>query len=149
MELVGTSIRDGDQATPGLALWDFYSTRKTSLKKCGFQFVGCFDTETGERIDVLGQHSQYSSFCGDFAHLDPWLDIQVGLERNLGIRTNGIQKNHFFATDSLGPFLVLNPPFCKYLLRLLGLDARLPFEQEAMDAYEARKQELYQPGQVL
>ena len=36
----------------------------------------------------------------------------------------------------------MNPPFTKYLLRLMGLDDSLCYEREAMQAYEYRRDEL-------
>lgn len=149
VELIGTSIEDGERTIPALGLWDFRTVRRTVLPRQGFQFAGCFDTESGEEITVLGQRSQYSAFNGDFARLDPWINVQVGAGMNSEARTDGIRKNHFFATDALGPLLVLNPQFCKYLFRLLGLNDHLPFEQEALEAHECRKRELFRHCQVL
>ena len=57
-------------------------------------------------------------------------------------KAEGLRRNHFFGTYSLGPYLILNPPFTKYLLRLLGLDDALAFEEEAMEAYRYRWNEL-------
>lgn len=42
------------------------------------------------------------------------------------------------ATYLTGPLLVLNPPFTKQLLRELGAEDTLAFEEAAMEAYEAR-----------
>ena len=42
----------------------------------------------------------------------------------------------------MGPILVLNPPFTKYILNLMGAgDVKLAFEAENMEAYEQRKKE--------
>ena len=54
----------------------------------------------------------------------------------------GLRRNNFFATYSVGPFLVLNPLFVKYLLNLMGVeDVRLAFEPTIMAAYEQRLKE--------
>ena len=41
---------------------------------------------------------------------------------------------------------MLNPLFTKYLLRLLGHDDTLAFEEEAMEAFQYRKEHLEEPG---
>ena len=46
------------------------------------------------------------------------------------------------ATYLTGPLLVLNPPFTKQLLRELGAEDTLAFEEAAMEAYEARLAEV-------
>jgi len=51
----------------------------------------------------------------------------------------GIHVNNFFATYSLGPFLILNPFFAKYILGKLKLDDTLAFEKEILQVYEDRK----------
>jgi hypothetical protein len=50
------------------------------------------------------------------------------------------------ATYVLGPLLILNPPFAKYLLELLGAGGRpLVFEEAAMEAYRLRLEEFRDP----
>ncbi len=50
------------------------------------------------------------------------------------------------ATYVIGPLLVLNPPFAKYVLRQCGAaDPELAFEEAAMDAYEAGHR-VFRPG---
>ena len=60
--------------------------------------------------------------------------------------TEGIHYKNFFGTYLLGPFLVLNPPFTKYLLRSMGCADILAFEEEVMAAYNHRVGELSQDG---
>ena len=45
----------------------------------------------------------------------------------------------------IGPLLLLNPPFTNYLLKLLGEERRLIFENEAYRAYEVRLKEYHRP----
>jgi CobQ-like glutamine amidotransferase family enzyme len=61
---------------------------------------------------------------------------------NPDTKREGLYRNNFFATYSLGPYLIMNPLFTKYLLRLLGLDDTLLFEKEIIEAYEYRRDEL-------
>ena len=47
--------------------------------------------------------------------------------------------HNVFGTYLLGPLLIMNPPFTRYLLRLLGAEPEtLPFEEEIMEAYRRR-----------
>ena len=64
----------------------------------------------------------------------------VGLNRKAA--WEGIRLHNFFGTYLVGPILVMNPPFTKYLLRLLGAgDVPLAFEKENMEAYAQRKKD--------
>ena len=50
--------------------------------------------------------------------------------------------HNFFGTYLLGPLLVQNPPFMRYLLRLIGAEnTPLAFEKEADEAYAVRLEE--------
>ena len=49
-------------------------------------------------------------------------------------------------TYLLGPFLVMNPPFTQYLMRLISAEEfALPFQEVAMRAYEDRVREFEDP----
>ena len=67
------------------------------------------------------------------------------LKRGIGFNDNslneGIRKNNFFGTQVLGPFLLINPLFTKYLFKLLNIDNELLFENEAIAAYKRRLKE--------
>lgn len=61
---------------------------------------------------------------------------------NPEIKEEGIKKNNFMATYIIGPLLILNPFFAKWLLRDLGADSDdLKFEKEAIEAYKERLEE--------
>ncbi len=50
-----------------------------------------------------------------------------------------IRVKNFFGTYLIGPLLVLNPCFTKYLLNIMGVEnPSLAFEKEAVDAYNKR-----------
>ena len=58
-----------------------------------------------------------------------------------------VRKNNFMGTYVIGPLLVLNPPFAKWLLKEIGAgDVNLAFEKEAMEAYETRVKEYSDPN---
>ena len=64
-----------------------------------------------------------------------------GVGRNEGTALEGWHIGNLMATYLTGPLLVLNPPFCKWLLRELGCDDTLAFEEAAFAAYEQRLSE--------
>ena len=98
------------------------------------QFIGTFDD-----ITVLGHRSQFSFAYGDFD--DNFIDIQKGIGMNPDTKKEGVRRNNFYGTYSLGPFLILNPLFAKKLMRIMGIDDTLCFE-EIVEAYEYRLTEL-------
>ena len=64
----------------------------------------------------------------------------VGLNKKAAFE--GVRFHNFFGTYLVGPILVMNPPFTKYLLGLMGAgDVPLAFEAENMAAYEQRKKD--------
>lgn len=72
----------------------------------------------------------------------------VGLNREIGYE--GVRMNNFFGTYLLGPLLVLNPPFTRYLLRLMGVEnPTLAFEAEAQQAYDCRLAEFEDPNAMM
>jgi len=141
VEIFGKEIRDGDRVIPGLGLFDFYAVRYMDRDRHNSQYVGSFTTEDGQEITLLGHKSQFSFSYGDFSR-EPFVDIEIGIGMNPEIRQEGLRRNHFFGTYSLGPYLIMNPLFTKYLLRLMGLEDRLCFEKEIIEAYEYRRDEL-------
>lgn len=141
VEIFGKSIKDGEKVIPALEIFDFTSERYMDKERHNSQYVGTFKDDNGEEITMLGHRSQFSFAYGDF---DPtkFIDIEIGIGMNPDTKAEGIHINNFFATYSLGPYLIMNPYFAKYLLRKLGLNDTLAFEKEAIEAYEYRKNEL-------
>lgn len=134
MELFGKCIKDSGKEIPMLGIFDYYAERCIKEERHNSMFIGSF-----EEMKIVGYKSQFSSCvvknCGNF------IDVIGGYGNDTSStedKNEGIRYNNFFATYLLGPFLVLNPPFTKYLLRLMGHDDSLAFEKEAMDAYNER-----------
>lgn len=95
-------------------------------------------------IDIVGFKSQFTHAYGDDA--DGLFETVRGAGRNPEVMPEGIRKNNFMATYVLGPLLILNPPFAKYILELLGAkDRPLLFEAAALDAYKLRLCEFTDP----
>ena len=149
IETFGREIKDADRLIPALGLFDFTSERYMLTERHNSQYVGSFvpQEENESPITMLGHRSQFSfsyrkpgeTFDDGF---DCFIDIEIGIGMNKETKKEGIHKNNFFATYSLGPYFILNPLFTKYVLRKLGLSDTLAFENEIMEAYEYRLKEL-------
>jgi CobQ-like glutamine amidotransferase family enzyme len=100
----------------------------------------------------LGQHAQTKivGYTSRFTHSYGYdqtqglFSVTQGLGMNPEVNYEGIQVNNLFATYLLGPLLIQNPLFTRYLLGVIDRDAplsELPYEAELMQAYETRVQE--------
>lgn len=130
VELFGQYISDDCRKIPALGIFDFYSERKMD-KRHNSLFIGDFND-----MKILGHKSQYSMAYGNFEN--PFMNLERGYGMNMDTKKEGIWYKNFYGTYSLGPFLVLNPYFTKYILRQLGLSEDLKFEKEIIEAYEYR-----------
>lgn len=135
LELFIRHIEHEDGTTvPMLGLFDLVAKRKMMQRYNGL-YLGKFGA-----LDIVGFKSQFSHSYGTDAN--PLFQTVRGAGRNPDIKAEGIRQNNFMATYLLGPLLILNPPFAKYILSLLGLaDRELAFEAAAMDSYSLRLQE--------
>lgn len=132
------------------------------------------EEENGNRLEMLGLYpirserhmlNRYNAlylgeldgmrivgFKGQFGH--SYGDNGAGLFttlRGAGLnpetKAEGIRDNNLMMTYLLGPLLVLNPPFTKYLLRLLGVQSpSLACEKTALEVYERRLSDFSEPG---
>ena len=74
--------------------------------------------------------------------LPPLFTAIKGLGRSEGATAEGVRSGGVLGTYLLGPLLVLNPDFTRWLLDDLGAtDAPLAFEEEVRQAYAARLRE--------
>ena len=135
VEIFGNYIEDAGRKIDALGIFDFYSVRYMSRDRHNSQFIGTFDD-----ITVLGHRSKFSFAYGEFD--DNFIDIQKGIGMNPDTKKEGVRRNNFYGTYSLGPFLILNPLFAKKLMRIMGIDDTLCFEKEIVEAYEYRLTEL-------
>ena len=133
VELFGNYIKDGNEKIPMLGIFDFYADRYIQEIRHNSMFIGKFDD-----MKIVGYKSQFSNLIGDFSN--HFIDVSGGYGNSniVDDKKEGIRCNNFFATYLLGPFLVLNPLFTKYILRLMGHDDTLAFEEAAMAAYNER-----------
>ena len=137
----------------------FYTAQELFDEKYSFRNphiarVGRFQTLTGTDIaaDLIGSKEVLSMKAFNaMANRLKWapvsasgifVEIEKGIGMNPDTKREGIHVNNFYATYSLGPYMILNPHFAKELLGIMGLDTDLCFEKEIIDAYNYRLSEL-------
>lgn len=132
-----TSAVESDQAdtTEGLGLLEGRAQYKMMQRHNSF-FVGTF-----EDMEIVG-------FKSLFGHIQQSGDAAPLFTRVRGVGRDGTEsadegfrRGGLLATHLIGPLLVLNPPLCKWLLRQMGTNDTLAFEEAAFDAYEQRLKE--------
>ena len=135
-EIMGNYIKlpDGGKIDC-LGIVDFYAER-TLPKRCNSLFLGKF----GE-TEIVGYTSRFSHTYGVKAE-NALFEVTKGYGSDVNCKTEGIRKNNLFGTYLLGPFLVQNPSFVEYILKLLGVaEPKLAFDDDIKKAYEVRLEE--------
>lgn len=87
-------------------------------------------------IEIVG-------FKSIFGHTYPdsengWFKTIKGFGQNPDVNMEGFKINNLLATYLIGPLLPLNPLLTKWLLKELGEDGSIAFEEAAMNAYKQR-----------
>lgn len=137
LEIFGSYIeRDDKSQIEGLGIFPIYAKREM-FNRYDSLVLGEF-----EDMKIVGFKSQFSHSYEDNkgeAFDEYFYKVIRGAGLNPDSNLEGIRRNNFFATYTLGPLLVLNPYFTKYLLRLLGIeDPVLAFEEANIEAYQVR-----------
>lgn len=89
-------------------------------------------------MELVGFKAEFSQLFGDNSGFG-FAQVKYGTGINSGSRLEGVRINNFFSTAIVGPFLMMNPPFVKYLMELLGVkEPQLKHEEVIMAAYESR-----------
>ena len=136
LEVFGDYIENEDGSRiECLGLYRLFAKRDM-MHRHNSDFEGTFEGET-----VMGFKTQFTMAYTPDESLGLFKKVKgVGLNRKAA--WEGIRLHTFFGTYLVGPILVMNPPFTKYLLRLLGAgDVPLAFEKENMEAYAQRKKD--------
>ena len=139
-ELFGSYIESesGDRIEC-LGILPAYAKRKM-MARYNSLYIGKFAD-----IDIVGFKSQFSHSYGD-NNASYLFDTTKGAGINPDVMKEGFRINNLFCTYLIGPVLLLNPPFAKYILKLMGInEPTLKFEQECYDSYYARIKEFNEP----
>ena len=89
-------------------------------------------------IRLVGFKSQFTHSYGDNSK-EYLYEVTKGDGINRETKYEGVRRNNFMGTYTLGPLLILNPDFTIYIQKLLGVEEpKLVYEAAARDAYEER-----------
>lgn len=135
VEVFGQYIEDDDGTrTEMLGMLDYHTGRRM-MNRHNSHYIGEMDG-----FKVVGFKSQFGHcYGGDYA---PMFRTIRGVGFNPDVQGEGVRIRNFMATYLLGPILLMNPPFMRALLTLVGKgSAEIPFEKAATEAYNVRVKE--------
>lgn len=132
-EIMGQYIENPDGSKiEALGLASFYAER-TIPKRNNSLILAKFG-----KTDIVGYTSRFSNTYG-IAPENKLFDIVKGYGSHIDDKIEGVRINNLFGTYLLGPFLIQNPDFTKYLITLLGSEnPSLAFEEDIYQAFEER-----------
>lgn len=141
LEVFGKYIENEDGSKiEALGITELHAKRDM-MNRYNYLFLGKI-----EDTKILGFKSQFSMSYGENTN-NYVFDVIKGSGINKESTLEGIRINNFMGTYVLGPILVLNPLFTKYILKLMGVEnPKLAFEKEAMECYNIRLKEFEDPN---
>ena len=144
LELLGSYIqREDGSKVDALGFCDTYSVRQAP-KRFNTLIQADF-----EGMTLLGYTSRFSHTHGVTEEL-ALAKVSIGTGCAPESKLEGIRSGRIIATYLLGPLLVANPDFSKWLLKELGMaEPKLPFEADLYKAYEVKKQVFTRPDLEL
>ena len=140
LEIFGRWIENEDGSREkALGIFDFYAKRDMMHRFDGL-LKGKF-----KGMPILGFKTQFSmAYSSQFKHT--FIQVEKGVGMNPSVDVEGIHVHNFFGTYLVGPFLVMNPEFTRYLMKVMGVEnPKLAFEPVIMDAFERRMKEFSDP----
>lgn len=88
-------------------------------------------------MKLVGFKAEFSQTFGEAKY--ELAKMLYGTGRSKVDKLEGVRVNNFISTSIVGPFLMMNPQFVKYIMTLLGIDEpKLKYENEITAAYESR-----------
>lgn len=140
LEIFGKEIINEDGSKiKCLGLYDTVAKRDM-MNRFNSLYVGEY-----EDLKIVGFKSQFTHSYGE-NEKNYFMKTIKSCGLNPKTNKEGIKINNFYATYVIGPILILNPLFTKYLLDSIGLKKyNLPFEEEAIDAYKLRLKQYMEP----
>ena len=140
LEIFGDYIENEDDSKiEALGLTGLYAKRDM-MHRYNSLFLGEF-----ENMKIEGFKSQFSMSYGDNSQNYLFEAIR-GDGLNKETKFEGIKINNFMGTYVLGPLLVVNPQFTKYILKLMDINVeKVAFEEIANKCYDIRLKEFENP----
>lgn len=136
-EMFGQYIIDkNNKKIKCLELFDFYSKREINYRYNELS-LGI----TKDDIKIVGFKNQMSHIYTDIEDDNYFQKMILGCGRNKNTNIEGFNVNNFYGTYIIGPLLVLNPKFTKYLLKKIGYIDPLLYEKDLLNAYDKRLSE--------
>lgn len=144
MEIFGNYIeREDGSKVDGLGVYDIYAKRHAP-KRFNTLIKASFND-----ITLLSYTSRFADTYGITEDMC-FAKVEIGTGSCPDSKIEGIYKGKVIATYMLGPILVANPDFSKWLFKQLGIDMpTLPFENALYEAYEAKRKEFQRPDLAL
>ncbi len=144
MELLGNYIeREDDTRVDALGIFDIYSLRHAPRR-----FNTLIQAKFND-ITLLSYTSRFAETFGITADM-AMAKVEIGTGSCPDTKLEGICTDNLIATYMLGPILVANPDFSKWLLKKLGVNEPvLPFEDALYESYEAKRKEFQRPDLAL
>lgn len=144
MEIFGNYIeREDGSKVDGLGVYDIYAKRHAPKR---------FNTLIKASFNDITLLSYTSRFADTYGITEDtcFAKVEIGTGSCPDSKIEGIYKGKVIATYMLGPILVANPDFSKWLFKQLGIDMpTLPFENALYEAYEAKRKEFQRPDLAL
>ena len=92
-------------------------------------------------MTLLGYTSRFSDTFGITEDM-AMMNVTIGSGSDPNTKLEGIYTGNIIATYLLGPLLVANPDFSKWLMKKLGCEnTSLPFEEALYKSYDIRRKE--------
>ena len=136
LEIFGKEIlcEDG-RSIPCLGIYNTVAKRDM-LHRYNAPWLGKF-----REMDIVGYKSQFGHSWGENQRF-PLFETVRGDGLNPETKAEGIRVNKLMATYLIGPVIVLNPEFAKFVLGMMGVEEpKLIFEEAMRDAFDFRVQE--------
>ena len=143
LEIFGKEIICEDKRV--IKCLDIYDTtaKRDMMHRFNSLYVGKF-----EDINIVGFKSQFTHSYAK-KKLNPLFETVRSCGLNPDTMDEGIRINNFMATYVIGPLLILNPLFTKWLAKELGIkDTTLAYEEAALDSYNYRYNEYMQKKNI-
>jgi len=136
-EILGEYIENEDGSKiEGLNILPIH-TKRDMMHRFNEVVLGKF-----EDIEIVGYKSQFTQSFGDNSN-SYFIQTLKGTGINKQTNLEGIKVKNFIGTYILGPILIMNPLFTKYLIEKMGKEKpTLAYEEEVIKAYEKRLKDI-------
>lgn len=142
LEIFCKYIDTGDKKIPALGIFEEYAVRNMD-KRYHSLIMGKM-----ENFKIIGFKAQFSHLYGDNSR-EYLYEVIRGDGIHPGAKYEGLRRANFLGTYTIGPLVLLNPDFTKYIFSLLGVpDTELKFEECIRKAYDVRLKEFEKPETI-